>query len=62
MNKELQYWVNVYTGRHLHVIYSHNKKSKPHVTEGLIFVGIDWLTEDAERDPELKRLLVMEEL
>jgi len=44
------------------VIYSHNKKSQPHVTEGLIFVGIDWLTKEAEEDLELKRLLVMENL
>lgn len=62
MSPGLQDWVMNYCMRYLYVTYSPNKKSKPHISGGMIFVGSDWLKRKAWKDSKLKRLLVLEDL
>lgn len=64
MTPELKDWVAKFHGKDLPVCYGQRRYSKPYTvgTGVVLFVGEDWLNNQVEKDPELKKIFVMENL
>lgn len=64
MNQQIKDWVTKFHGKDLPVCYGERRDSKPYTVGSgrVLFVGKDWLINQAEIDPELKKIFVMENL